>query len=238
MKFKRFDFQSVTSTNDVAALDKYTHGSLITAVNQSAGRGQRGNKWHSVQGENLTFSLVVEPTHIEVGEQFHVSMIASLAVASTIAHYGIEARVKWPNDIYVKDRKICGILIENSFSSQFLDKSIIGIGINVLQTQFDEWVANPVSLALLGVQGVTPNDVLEIFCQKFSTLYSLALDQIHTLYMSSLYRGEGFSLYRDANGEFSARIASIDPAGGVLTLERSQGELSSYYFKEIEFVQS
>lgn len=235
MEFKRFDFPCVTSTNDVAALDQYGHGSLITAQFQSAGRGQRGNKWQSHQGKNLTFTLVVEPTHIRVDEQFTISMIASLAVAQTILSYGCQAQVKWPNDIYVDDRKICGMLIEHSFSSEFLSKSIIGIGINVLQTQFDGWVANPVSLATLGVEGVTTDDVLAVFCQKFSELYLLPLSEIHRLYMSLLYRGDGVFAYQDANGDFMARIVSIDPRGGLLTLERQGGTLSSYYFKEVEY---
>lgn len=239
MKFRRFDFETVTSTLDTATDARYVDGDLIVARSQSAGRGQRGNKWVSRAGENLTFTLVVEPREVLVCQQFVVSIRTALAVVGALKDVGVEAAlVKWPNDIYVSERKICGILIEHSFSSEYLDRSLLGVGINIAQREFDPAaVANPVSLALLGVD-VSSDRVLELFCEHFASLSGLPFDELHTLYMSKLYRGKGFFPYSDtASGKrFEARIAAIDPCGGAITLERRDGVRVSYYFKEISFL--
>lgn len=229
-------FESVTSTLDVAADSRWRHGDIIVASHQSAGRGQRGNSWHSEVGENLTFTLVIEPRHIPVNEQFKVSMITSLAVVGALADFGIEAQIKWPNDIYVGEQKICGILIEHSFSSYLLDRSMLGVGINVGQTHFDESLTNPTSMALQGVVGVGTDVVLEHFCSAFSKFYGLETSALAQLYMNVLYRRDGIFPYRDAKGNFMASITSIDPLSGVLTLKDSFGVLRPYYFKEVSFV--
>lgn len=238
MKFRRFDFDEVSSTLDTAADVRYVDGDLIVAHAQSAGRGQRGNKWTSRAGENLTFTLVVEPREVLVCEQFTVSMRTALAVVGALGAVGVEAKVKWPNDIYVGERKICGILIEHSFSSEYLDRSLLGVGVNVAQRDFDPAAANPVSLAMLGVE-VSTDEVLELFCEHFTALGELSVDELHALYMSKLYRGEGFFAYASAaasDERFDARIAAIDPLGGAITLARRDGTTASYYFKEISFL--
>lgn len=237
MKFRRFDFEEVSSTLDTAADARYVDGDLIVARAQSAGRGQRGNKWSSRAGENLTFTLVIEPREVRVCEQFTVSMRTALAVVGALGALGVEALVKWPNDIYVGERKICGILIEHSFSSEYLDRSLLGVGINVSQREFDPAAANPVSLAMLGVE-VSTDEVLGLFCEHFTVLGDLIVSELYSRYMSKLYRGEGFFAYAAAaSGErFEARIAAIDPFGGAITLERRDGTVVSYYFKEISFL--
>lgn len=238
MKFRRFDFDEVSSTLDTAADVRYVDGDLIVARAQSAGRGQRGNKWTSRAGENLTFTLVIEPREVRVCEQFTVSMRTALAVAGALGALGVEAMVKWPNDIYVGERKICGILIEHSFSSEYLDRSLLGVGVNVAQRDFDPAAANPVSLAMLGVE-VSTDEVLDLFCEHFTALGELSVDELYKLYMSKLYRGEGFFAYAAAaaSGQrFEARIATIDPFGGAITLARRDGTTVSYYFKEISFL--
>lgn len=236
MEFKIHNFDTVSSTNDVAARAEYGHGAIVTAHQQSAGRGQRGNKWESRPGENLMFTMVVEPTHIKVCEQFLISIITSLSVVDALLEYGIEARIKWPNDIYVGERKITGILIEHSFSSEFLQKSVLGVGINVRQMQFSPDVANPTSMALCGVQDITPSEVLGAFCESFSRYYGMTAPQLHEQYMKKLYRADGFFRYRDKNEEFQARIVTVDPMSGLMTLCSRDGESRDYYFKEVEYI--
>lgn len=140
---------STTSTNDEARDIRYRHGDVVWAERQTAGRGQRGHAWHSPEGENLTFSIVLEPCFLPVGEQFMLSEAISLALVDTFADYGIDTRIKWTNDIYAGDRKIVGMLIENNCSGPLLVRSIAGIGINVNQTVFDPALPNPVSMAQL-----------------------------------------------------------------------------------------
>ncbi|MEG2864746.1 MAG: biotin--[acetyl-CoA-carboxylase] ligase [Mucinivorans sp.] len=239
MEYQIFDFDEVTSTNDLAADLIYSHGAVVVAAVQSAGRGQRGNRWESVRGENLMFSLVVCPTHVEVCHQFLLSMITALAVRDALSDFGIEARVKWPNDIYVGERKICGILIEHSFSSHMLSRTIIGVGVNVMQRDFDPSAGNPVSLAALGVKA-TPREVLARFCARFSQFYAQTFvpNDIEKQYMASLYRGQGYFPYQDTatNERFEACVAAIDPHSGQLTLRTKNNEQRSYYFKEVEFL--
>lgn len=142
-------FESLGSTNDEAmSHTSYTHGTIILAQNQSAGRGQRGNIWQSNPGENLTFSLVLEPVHIPVYEQFRLSIMAALAASDALRELGVSCCVKWPNDLYVGDKKIGGILIEHNLQGEFLTRTVIGIGINVAQREFPASLPNPTSVTL------------------------------------------------------------------------------------------
>ncbi len=237
MKYNIHTFDTLASTNDTATESQYKNGDIITARFQSAGRGQRGNKWVSSEGENLMFSLVVEPTHILVREQFSLSMISAIATAQTIESFGVEkVTIKWPNDIYVADKKISGMLIEHSFSSEYLSKTIIGVGINVRQTQFEQSAGNPTSLHSLGAVDSTPERVLEIFCDKFSGLYNCSIEELHSEFCNRLYRREGFFPYEDTNGRFEAKIGDVDPHTGIITLIDKENNLREYYFKEVAYL--
>ena len=141
--------EETTSTNDDARDAKYRHGDIVWAERQTAGRGQRGHKWSSAEGLNLTFSLVLEPRFLPAGEQFLLNEAVALALTDTFAQFGIAARIKWTNDIYAGDKKLVGILIEHSYSGQTLARTIVGIGINVNQTEFDPALPNPVSMAMV-----------------------------------------------------------------------------------------
>ncbi|MBQ5836990.1 MAG: biotin--[Alistipes sp.] len=138
-----------TSTNDDARDEKYREGDVVWADFQTAGRGQRGHIWHSKRGENLTFSVVLEPTFLPIAEQFSVSEVVALSLVDMLSEYGIGARIKWTNDIYVGDKKLVGILIEHSLAPTTLRRTIAGIGININQTEFDASLPNPVSMAQL-----------------------------------------------------------------------------------------
>src|SRR5690554_2262357 len=113
-------------------------GSVVIADYQTGGRGQMGNSWLSAKGENLLFSLLIYPRGVKANEQFIISRIASLAVKNTLDQFTDDIRIKWPNDIYWKDKKIAGILIENDISGRVITNSIIGIGININQDRSEE----------------------------------------------------------------------------------------------------
>ena len=144
-----YHLEQTTSTNNDARDPKYRHGDVISAEYQTAGRGQRGHKWLSAAGRNLMFSLVLEPRHIPALRQFMISEAVPLGIADTLAEYGIDARIKWTNDIYVGDKKITGMLIEHSLADGHLARTIAGIGVNVNQTEFDPELPNPTSMRLL-----------------------------------------------------------------------------------------
>lgn len=235
LNFNIIHFESLTSTLDEAAKAAYIGGEVIVAKMQTAGRGQRGSKWIAQAGQNLTFTLVVAPKHIKVVHQFSISMMAALAVVRALKDSGIKATVKWPNDIYVGDSKICGILIEHSFSSEFLSKSIIGVGINVAQTEFDPALPNPTSIKLLGVD-ITTDTILELFLTHFKSLYNLNPAQLLPILMDCLYRRRGFFQYKDAAGRFAAQIEAIDPHSGEITLKDSDGNARKYLFKQVQYM--
>ncbi len=235
MQLRLIEFENLDSSNSEASRGDYGHGDIILTQWQSQGRGQRGNSWNSNAGENLMFSLVIEPTHIKVYEQFMVSIIGALASSDALRELGLDCKLKWPNDLYVGDKKIGGILIEHCSMGENLSRSIIGIGINVLQQTFPKDLPNPTSLILNGVE-TSPKALLEIFGQHFIRRYSQNTEQLAQDYLARLWRGDGQYLFRDSKGEFSASIHRIDPLTGELTLQTKDNTLCKYYFKEVEFV--
>lgn len=155
-------FKEIDSTNSQAHRCRHEASDFTVwaAEFQTAGRGQRGNTWESAVGENLTFSILLKPTNFLSTRQFELSQVVALGVVDYLATHGIEAKIKWPNDIYVGDRKICGILIENVLSGDTLSVCIAGIGVNLNQTVFRSDAPNPTSLLIelgrLSGNGITP----------------------------------------------------------------------------------
>ena len=235
-----YHFPITTSTNDDARDEKYHEGDVVWADFQTAGRGQRGHEWHSRKGENLTFSVVLEPTFVPIAEQFSVSEVVALSLVDMLSEYDIEAKIKWTNDIYVDDRKLVGILIEHSLSSATLRRTIIGIGINVNQTEFDPSLPNPVSMAQLLGRELIAEEVLHCFLKHLQCNYEALRDgakiSLHDRYNALLYRKNELHTYALPSGErFSAKIVGTAPSGA-LRLEDKEGNTKDYLFKEVEFV--
>ena len=235
-----------TSTNDDARDEKYREGDVVWADFQTAGRGQRGHEWHSRKGENLTFSVVLEPTFVAIAEQFSVSEVVALSLVDMLAEYGVEARIKWTNDIYVGDRKLVGILIEHSLAATTLRRTIVGVGINVNQTEFDASLPNPVSMAQLLDRELNTEEVLQSFLKHLQCNYEVLREMqnakckmqncLHQRYNELLYRLGEYHTYALPSGEkFEAKILGTAPSGA-LQLENKQGEIKDYLFKEVEFI--
>ena len=158
-----YHIAETTSTNDLAREERYGHGDVICAERQTAGRGQRGHTWTSPEGVNLLFSVVLCPTFLPAGEQFLLSQAVALALVDTLGTCGIDARIKWTNDIYAGDRKLVGILIEHHLAGGRLARTVAGIGINVNQTEFDPALPNPTSMALEAGRTFDREEVLNRF---------------------------------------------------------------------------
>ena len=235
-----YHFDITASTNDDARDEKYREGDVVWADFQTAGRGQRGHEWHSRKGENLTFSVVLEPSFVPIAEQFSVSEVVALSLVDMLAEYGIEAKIKWTNDIYVGDKKLVGILIEHSLSSASLRRTVVGIGINVNQTEFDASLPNPVSMAQLFGGELDAEGALRCFMIHLQRNYELlrggAKSVLHNRYNSLLYRKNEYHTYALPSGEkFRAKILGTAPSGA-LRLESEEGTTKDYLFKEVEFV--
>ena len=241
-----YHLDTTSSTNDDARDEKYREGDVVWADFQTAGRGQRGHEWHSRKGENLTFSVVLEPTFVPIAEQFAVSEVVALSLVDMLADYGIKARIKWTNDIYVGDWKLVGILIEHSLATATLRRTIVGVGINVNQTEFDASLPNPVSMAQLLGRELNAEEVLNRFLSHLQSNYDTLRgikngelrikNSLHDRYNALLYRLNEYYTYALPTGEkFRAKIVGTAPSGA-LRLENEQGKTKDYLFKEVEFV--
>ena len=185
------------SANDEArrAIDSLDNLSVVAVRCQTKGRGQRTNTWETAPGQNLTFTIVLKDLVILPSEQIAISQITALSVVDFLALYGIEAKIKLPNDIYVGNKKICGILIENSICSNNMKWSIIGVGINVNQTTFPSSLPNPTSILLECARTkLDLNTQLEYFHKIFSSYHTkylsrrieTSLDELEHLFKSKL----------------------------------------------------
>lgn len=234
------ELEETASTNTyLRGMTDALHATVIAARRQSAGRGQRGNTWESEPDANLTFSILVRPVGIPPVKQMAISRAVSLSIVRWLDRYlpdGMEASIKWPNDIYVGDCKICGILIEHVLTAGRIERTIIGVGININQKAFYSDAPNPVSLTqLTGLTYPLDSMLREVTADIISLVEAedrACGDLTATDYMSRLWRRNGFHPYRDAAGDFTARIADVAP-DGTLTLLRPDNTLSRYAFKEI-----
>lgn len=222
---------------------------LLSADFQTAGRGQRGNHWESERGSNLLFSLLFHPRFLAPCRQFALSEICALAVCETLRNAFCEAEgrgageadfsVKWPNDIYYGDHKICGMLIEHNVVGAQLDTTVAGVGINVNQQRFESDAPNPISLAQILGSPVSTDRLRREFCVCFLRLYDRlqqgAAPDVHAEYLAHLYWRDGWHPYRDARGFFEARVARVSP-DGMLTLCLRDGSERTYAFKEVSHV--
>jgi len=234
--------EEVDSTNSEAIrhLAEIDNMTAIAAVHQTAGRGQRGNSWLTHAGENLTFSMVVKfgddaITPLEASRQFILTRCVTLGVSDYLESEGIECSVKWPNDIYVRNKKICGMLIENTLKGPFLDTSVIGIGLNVNQKEFPPQLVNPVSMAILTGKEYDIRMELPILCGCIRD--RLANYGNSDEYVSRLYRHGTYNEYAVCSTGERIRARIIDVTDrGMLCLETEKGERFEFAFKEISYI--
>ena len=233
-------FKSLTSSNDEAALPHYSEGDIIWAESQSAGRGQRGHSWQSTEGQNLTFSVVLEPAFLPAAEQFSLLQVVALAMVDALAEYDIEARIKWTNDIYVGDRKLVGILMEHKLQGTTLSRTIAGIGINVNQTEFDPALPNPTSMRLIRGKTFDREQVLESIFRHIMHRYDMLrrglCEGLHEDYHKRLYKLRERQTFTLPDGSrLEGEIRGVEPQGA-LKIATPQGEERKFLFKEVEFV--
>ena len=218
-------------------------GTVIYTPSQTAGRGQKGNSWESEDGKNLTFSLLLKFPPVKARDQFYLSEAASLAVVDALtAQAGEGFAVKWPNDVYWQDKKVCGMLIENSLNGTDIATSIIGIGINVNQEHFVSDAPNPVSLINITSHEHDLEALLKQVCSSIEQVVNSLSDDtarhdLHRRYMEALYRNDGaMHPFEDASGRrFMATIAGIAP-DGTLALRHEDGTTHDYLFKEVKHI--
>ena len=218
-------------------------GTVIYTPCQTAGRGQKGNSWESEDGKNLTFSMLLKRPPVQARDQFYLSEAAAIAVVEALtAEAGDGFTVKWPNDVYWQDKKVCGMLLENSLDGSGIAHCVVGIGINVNQECFVSDAPNPVSLINITGREHDLMALLKHVCARIEQLVgSLADDNaradLHQRYMTALYRNDGqLHPYEDADGNrFMASVAGIAP-DGTLTLRHEDGTSRDYLFKQVKHI--
>ncbi|MEO9532103.1 MAG: biotin--[acetyl-CoA-carboxylase] ligase [Crocinitomicaceae bacterium] len=244
MLYKRLErnlihLKVVDSTNQFASeLLKSTtvlSGTTILAEKQQKGRGQRTALWTSEEGKNLTMSTIFFP-EIDVKHSFYLNIAVSLAVRKTLSDLKIPAKIKWPNDILVNEKKICGILIENVLSGSKIQSSVIGVGLNVNQKEFGELsgtsIANEIN---------SEPDLMDVFDQYFAYLdfyVNLLLDSNFKLlkdrYYENLLGLNEIRQFEDHSGEFAGTIVGVHENGRLQV--SVSGEIRSYDLKEVKFL--
>lgn len=205
---------------------------VVVAEYQTAGRGCGTNSWESERGKNLTFSVLIRPEGIPAKRQFHISMAVSLAVCEALGQHIGDLSIKWPNDIYWRNGKIAGMLIENQLQGEIIRSSVIGIGLNVNQQLFRSNAPNPVSLWQITGQETDRKQLLDDILR---CLGHYLHHDIRQQYMQMLYRRKGFHPYTDKNGAFMAEIMDVEDDGHLVLLDDS-GQRRRYAFKEVQFV--
>ena len=227
----------VDSTNNyIANLIKQgsiDSGTVIMADEQFAGKGQRDAQWQSSAGENLTFSFFLDDVNLSVSRQFNLSQVVALSLYNFLNNLGLDAAIKWPNDIYIKGRKIAGVLIENQLKGSLIKSAIVGVGLNVNQTEFQGFSAT--SARLETGQSKLPHDLLFSFISAFNEqINELSQDKLHQKYLDKLYQFNVLASYEDVNGRFEGQIIDVLANGKLVMLK--DGQEVFYDLKEITFL--
>jgi BirA family biotin operon repressor/biotin-[acetyl-CoA-carboxylase] ligase len=241
---KNFIFlNEVDSTNNYANQLVVTkaaeEGTVVLAQFQKSGKGQKGNTWESEAGKNLLASFILHPVFLKAADQFYISKIISLSIAEILQSKTKDITIKWPNDIYVGNRKIAGILIENSVLVPNIETAIAGIGLNLNQEIFVSDAPNPVSLKQLTGKDYEIQqfaDDLFVAVEKwYGKLQSCKFTEIDTVYHGSLFRMKEWAHYSADGKIFEAKIIGTGKFGQ-LQLEHRDGKITEHFFKEVEFV--
>jgi BirA family biotin operon repressor/biotin-[acetyl-CoA-carboxylase] ligase len=215
-------------------------GTVIMADDQFAGRGQQEMSWVSAPKKNLTVSLFLKPSFLKINEQFLLNMLVCLAIKQALEKYiTTQIAIKWPNDIYLGNRKLGGILIENNLSGTVYKSAIIGIGLNVNQQVFPpEIQSRAVSLHQILQEDVNLVQLLAEICSHIESGY-LKLrtgnyPELKEGYLANLYNFNQTALYKQDGVVFEGKILDVTEEGLLLVLQN--GIIRQYNFKELQYI--
>ena len=242
------ELESVSSTNlylaDLTVWQDVEEGTVVRTGYQTEGRGHGEAHWESEAGRNLLFSVLLRPAFLPVTNQFCLSKAISLALRDMLAEFCSDVRIKWPNDLYIRDMKIAGILIENSIEGTLIKDSIAGIGLNVNQVSFPEGLPNPTSLQLeIGKDielSLVFNRLISRLNERYAQLQEQQFETIDKEYLLYLYKYMAETTFTESGGtgksrsSFQARITGVMDSGEIV-LQTIQGQSRAFSFKEIEY---
>ena len=234
--------EQVDSTNNYAMAKVHAglarHGMAWFCPYQTAGKGQREKQWESEPGQNIALSVVLEPGKLAAKEQFFLSAITSLACLELFSRYaGDETKIKWPNDLYWRDRKAGGILIENIIQGSVWKFAVLGIGININQVKFNDGLNNPVSLKQITGKDFDlihlGSELYEIVMKKIKEAAESTTDQIITEYNFHLYQINKRVRLKKGGSVFETTIKGVSASGQLITKAAKEREFG---FGEVEWL--
>lgn len=235
-------FEIIESTNSYAIdslqANLAAHGTAYFAHHQTAGKGQRGKQWHSQTGSNIILSVIVDTTALAMHQQFNLSVAVALACYDFFSLFaGNETSIKWPNDIYWRDRKAAGILIENIVKGNQWQWAVIGIGMNINQTAFGDMAKNPVSLKQITGKQFDAVELAKALCNCLQKRYvQLLTTNFTTLlhaYNQQLYKAGQTAKLKKDTAVFSCTIKRVNANG---QLEVAGAAKDCFEFGEVEWV--
>ncbi len=236
------NIDEITSTNEYALNllndRKIRPPVAIFADYQTKGKGQTNNSWHAERGQNILCSFVVKPK-IEPEKQFILLQTIALSVAYCLKEYTPNINIKWANDIYHQDKKIAGILIENRINTRQIEHSIIGVGINVNQTQFPDYLPNPTSLALILGKKLDLDELKQKLTKHIEQgIENIKSDtqKIQQQYLKHLYKYKQKALFKDKNETFVGRIIGTSEYGYLLVQNIRTNRTQEYDIKQIKYL--
>jgi BirA family biotin operon repressor/biotin-[acetyl-CoA-carboxylase] ligase len=235
--------ESLSSTNTMAAqllrTGEPSEGTVVHTDFQSAGRGQTGNKWESDKGKNLLISIILYPKSVKPEDQFLISMSISLGICDFLDRHCPGTKIKWPNDIYLNNDKIAGILIENSIMDSSIENTIAGIGLNINQERFTGVHPDPVSLKMATGKkydtAVCLTELLYALDIRYKQLLFEDTVIIKNDYLSRLYRFNEWHTYKLADSVFSGKIKDVGISGRIM-IEQENGKIKEFSFKEFGYL--
>jgi len=240
MRFFRM-YETIDSTNEEARRLISTggnfHGTAILTEEQNNGKGQYGRSWHYERGNHLAMTIIIQPPDLQARELPQISMKTSLAVIRTLHDSvpGINAKIKWPNDIYVNAKKLGGILIENSLNAASVQYCIIGIGLNINEQSFPEDLPGAVSLFNVSGKKHEIKRIAEHLHEEIMRIWNEPAENWKTEYDMFLYgKGEN-NLFLIGDTEIVAMVNGVDNEGRII-LEKQNGEVKSYFSHEIKWM--
>ncbi len=235
------ELDSTNSTNEylkkLTIEEEIYEGTVVLTREQLSGKGQHGNFWESEKGKNLTFSLLLKPS-LSADKMFLISKMVSLGIIDALQRFNKEFTIKWPNDIYYQNKKLGGILIENQIIGNKLGYSIIGIGINVNQSEFKSDAPNPISLNKIIGNEIEIYELFKTILDQISIWYEILKDgwheKINESYEKHIYKRDGYHTFNANGNSLYAKIIGIADDGELL-LKTAEGDKLGFYFKEVEF---
>jgi BirA family biotin operon repressor/biotin-[acetyl-CoA-carboxylase] ligase len=234
---------SCHSTNDIAAelvrSNEFSEGLVVITDKQTNGRGQRGNVWLSSANKNLTFSLILQPHFIKIQDQFLISKAIAVGIGAYLEAFATDVKIKWPNDIYIGDKKIAGVLIENSIQGAGIASCIVGIGININQTDFD--TDRITSIKLIQGENLNLETEFQKLCLELDVAYSnlksaKGIQQINHAYNQHLYGFLQHRFYKVNGVKKEGQVVGISPLGMLQVQFSGEEDWKEFNNQEIEWL--